>query len=183
MLGTQVLEDISIQIYKQIIYAYNNKSESGILSQGHVLDTLINDMDMLLSSNSYSLLGNWLESSKKLGENDEEKELLEYNARNQITLWGPNGEIHDYANKNWGGLMKSYYATRWRIFIGQLYDTVAKGKKDFDVKKFTKLLLVFEKAWTNDRDKFPTTTRGDSILLSKMLIKKYEHFYMNERKN
>ena len=32
-------------------------------------------------------------------------DLYEYNARNQITLWGPNGEIDDYAAKNWAGLI------------------------------------------------------------------------------
>ena len=31
---------------------------------------------------------------------------LEFNARNQVTLWGPNGEINDYAAKSWGGLVK-----------------------------------------------------------------------------
>ena len=31
--------------------------------------------------------------------------MYEYNARNQITLWGPNGEIDDYAAKNWAGLI------------------------------------------------------------------------------
>lgn len=25
------------------------------------------------------------------------------NAKNQVTLWGPNGEIKDYANKQWSG--------------------------------------------------------------------------------
>jgi hypothetical protein len=34
----------------------------------------------------------------------QEKQLYEYNARNQITLWGPRGEIVDYANKQWAGM-------------------------------------------------------------------------------
>lgn len=33
----------------------------------------------------------------------QESDLYEYNARNQITLWGPSGEIKDYANKQWAG--------------------------------------------------------------------------------
>lgn len=33
----------------------------------------------------------------------QDEQLFEYNARNQITLWGPNGEIVDYANKQWSG--------------------------------------------------------------------------------
>lgn len=36
----------------------------------------------------------------------QEKQLYEYNARNQITLWGPRGEIVDYANKQWAGSSK-----------------------------------------------------------------------------
>ena len=31
------------------------------------------------------------------------------NARNQITLWGPKGEIVDYARKQWAGLIDLYY--------------------------------------------------------------------------
>ena len=37
----------------------------------------------------------------------QEKQLYEYNARNQITLWGPRGEIIDYANKQWAGMFIS----------------------------------------------------------------------------
>ena len=37
----------------------------------------------------------------------QEKQLYEYNARNQITLWGPHGEIVDYANKQWAGMFIS----------------------------------------------------------------------------
>lgn len=37
----------------------------------------------------------------------QEKKLYEYNARNQITLWGPRGEIVDYANKQWAGMFMS----------------------------------------------------------------------------
>ena len=38
----------------------------------------------------------------------QEKQMYEYNARNQITLWGPRGEIVDYANKQWAGMFISY---------------------------------------------------------------------------
>ena len=43
--------------------------------------------------------------------------FYEYNARNQITLWGPTGEISDYASKQWGGLISSYYVPRWKMFV------------------------------------------------------------------
>ncbi|RMZ17522.1 hypothetical protein D0860_00372 [Hortaea werneckii] len=43
--------------------------------------------------------------------------FYEYNARNQITLWGPGGEISDYASKQWGGLVGSYCLPRWAMFV------------------------------------------------------------------
>ena len=43
--------------------------------------------------------------------------LYEFNARNQITLWGPQGNILDYAAKQWSGLVSSYYLPRWMIFF------------------------------------------------------------------
>jgi hypothetical protein len=33
----------------------------------------------------------------------------------QITLWGPDGNILDYASKQWAGLVGDYYASRWQV--------------------------------------------------------------------
>jgi len=89
---------------------------------------LLNDQETLLASNVNYLLGTWLEASKKWGTTPEEKRLNEFNARwylsiklsdrNQITLWGPNGEIVDYASKAWSGVYKDYYIPRFVSFVG-----------------------------------------------------------------
>jgi len=52
------------------------------------LDLLV-DLDTLLASDEHFLLGPWLEDAKALGVDEKERELYEYNARNQISLWGP----------------------------------------------------------------------------------------------
>jgi len=44
----------------------------------------------------------------------------EWNARNQITLWGPKGEILDYAVKQWAGVTADYFKPRWDLFIREL---------------------------------------------------------------
>jgi alpha-N-acetylglucosaminidase len=44
-------------------------------------------------------------------------DLLTYNARDQVTLWGPKREISDYASKERSGLVGGYYAKRWEIWI------------------------------------------------------------------
>ena len=78
--------------------------------------------------------------SKALATTDAESRLYEFNARNQITLWGPDGgfifldiiyfckanllgQILDYAGKQWSGMVSDYYIPRfqrssiWTTFI------------------------------------------------------------------
>lgn len=50
-------------------------------------------MDRILSSSTDFLLGTWLEQAKEMGTTDAERQLFEINARNQITIWGPKGQI------------------------------------------------------------------------------------------
>ena len=67
--------------------------------------------------------------SKALATSDAESRLYEFNARNQITLWGPDGgsifldivsfcnfsllgQILDYAGKQWSGMVSDYYIPR-----------------------------------------------------------------------
>ena len=57
---------------------------------------LLEDLDRILATNKNFLLGPWLESAKALATNQQERKLYEFNARNQITLWGPDGQILDY---------------------------------------------------------------------------------------
>jgi len=57
-----------------------------------LLELLLN-MDKLLATDEHFLLGIWLENAKNLSISDDEQRLYEYNARNQITLWGPDGNV------------------------------------------------------------------------------------------
>ena len=64
------------------------------------MSSLLADMDKLLSANNRFLLGHWLADAKSWATDNAESKLLEYNARNQITLWGPDGEVGLCERKN-----------------------------------------------------------------------------------
>lgn len=51
------------------------------------------NIDKLLATDEHFLLGVWLENAKNMSTDDQERRLYEYNARNQITLWGPDGNV------------------------------------------------------------------------------------------
>ena len=147
-----------------------------VSKHGQELQEAFNDIDQLLATDRYSLLGNWLESAKSWGDNEAAKVNLEFNARNQITLWGPNGQIEDYANKNWAGLMKTYYSQRWVLFVDELLSCLDAGK-DYDDKAFRKKLFDSEMEWNHDTTPFPTEPEGDIVELSKAVLKKYTRYY------
>merc|ERR1719232_1393268 len=99
-------------------------------------------MDELLGSNEHFLLGKWLNSAKTVpNATVEDIKLYEFNARNQITLWGPNGEIMDYAAKQWSGLFSSYYTPRWILFFATLESSLMAGNNTFDAPAFRKKFI------------------------------------------
>ena len=55
-------------------------------------------MEEVLASDTHFLLGLWLEAAKARATSDEERKLYEYNARNQITLWGPTGNVSAHSS-------------------------------------------------------------------------------------
>ncbi len=123
------------------------------------------------------LLGRWTEAAKEFGTNEAERTLLEFNARNQvapssgcrrlmerplcarrvqITLWGPHGEITEYASKPFSGLVSDYYARRWTMFMEAL-----RQKGGFDAGSFNSRVREFEQRWQRERKTFPVRAKGD----------------------
>jgi len=72
--------------------------------------------------------------------------FYEYNARNQVTLWGPTGQISDYASKQWGGLISSYYIPRWQRFFDYTLMNGTTSTKGVNAA-LSASLLAFEEAW------------------------------------
>lgn len=87
---------------------------------------LILDQDRLLGTRAEFRLGRWTAMARALGQTDEEKDLYEKNARMLLTTWGDraqceSGGLHDYANREWQGLLSSYYYPRWKVFFYRAY--------------------------------------------------------------
>ncbi len=83
---------------------------------------LILDQDTLLGTRTEFRLGRWIEMARALGQTEAEKDLYEKNARMLLTTWGDRaqcetGKLHDYANREWHGLLSSYYYPRWKGFV------------------------------------------------------------------
>lgn len=119
------------KIYSNIQKAIAKQDEIALALLHHEFREILIDMDAILKTDCSQTLGAWIEQARKLAiQVDDEKivDLYESNARYQITLWGPRGEINDYASKQWSGLISDYYLLRWEILFEELSKVITSGK-------------------------------------------------------
>lgn len=133
------------EIYAAMVSAFEKKDLEAFKQTSDSFLLLMKQQDLLLSSNSHFRLDTWVNAAKQMGQTSAEKTLLVKNAKTQLTYWGPDNpdtDLHEYANKEWGGLMRSYYIPRWEMFITALTAEL-QGKKT-ELPDF----FQWEKKWT-----------------------------------
>lgn len=118
----QALADLG----KLMLDSINSASGAERASIANRFLDLILDQDRLLGTRTEFRLGRWTEMARALGTTDAEQSLYEKNARMLLTTWGDraqceSGGLHDYANREWQGLLSSYYYPRWKAFFHNNY--------------------------------------------------------------
>ncbi|KAK3832336.1 MAG: tim-barrel domain-containing protein [Linnemannia gamsii] len=155
-------------LHRELVDAYKAKDLKRTRAWGqHVLDVIL-DTDRLLSTHTHFMVGPWIRdarvSAKVVATSttatatastpasmNQYRDYLEYNARNQITWWGPQGQasLTDYASKEWGGIVKEYQYPRWQIFVNRLV-TAVERRSTLDYQAFLADVLKKESAWMQE---------------------------------
>ncbi|KAL6895990.1 glycoside hydrolase family 89 protein [Trichoderma longibrachiatum] len=139
----QVLVNSFEDLYKDLVDAYNKSSSATVIrSRGAKLVSLLKTLDAVLATDENFQLAPWIEQAR--ASDPSAADFFEFNARNQITLWGPQGQIEDYASKQWAGLVGTYYAERWQQFVDYL---AATKPASYNQTAFHEKLLIWETAW------------------------------------
>lgn len=169
----QVLSGQFPRMHQQVVDAYRASDRPGLAAAGARLLDLLRDMDRLLAAREEFLLGRWIEDAKRWADSDDERRLYEWNARTQITLWGPrDGILHEYARKQWSGMLVDFYLPRWEMFIKKLDASIASGAA-FDQNAFETEMQKWEEAWTHETKAYPTRPSGDVVAIASELWRKY----------
>ena len=118
-------------------------------------------------------LQTWNEAARSWGKTPSEKDYYERCARTILTIWSNNTGLTDYANRQWAGLVKSYYKPRWMMFCDDIIADIEDGKlvseKNFDAR-----LRYHEINWTEPvRTPIDYTLPGDPVALSREIIQRY----------
>ncbi|KAK4887646.1 hypothetical protein RN001_003917 [Aquatica leii] len=172
-LTRQVLQVSIDEYYKTVRKSFKQRKVNDFQNVSAEFLDMFLDTEKILQSDKSFLLGSWLSAAKNLALTFHEKQLYEYNARNQITLWGPNGEIVDYANKQWSGMVSEYYFERWRLFINAMNDSLINQTTFNESGVIKKIFEEVEKPFTFSRKVFPVHPSGDTIAIAQEIRSKW----------
>lgn len=145
----QVISNAFLATYTSLISAWNTSSSSSssstpnststVSAHATTLQSLLQTLDTTLSTLPQFSLSSWLSSARaraldppstSTSNTTDISSFYALTALNQITLWGPDAEINDYASKSWGGLVAPYYLERWRVFLEYLASVGVEGYED-----------------------------------------------------
>ncbi|CAM8912675.1 unnamed protein product [Rhodiola kirilowii] len=176
-LTRQALAKYANQLFLEVIEAYESQDIHKVTHLSQRFVNLVYEMDMLLSCHDGFLLGPWLESSKQLAVNEQQKMQYEWNARTQITMWFDNTEeeaslLRDYGNKYWSGLLRDYYGPRATIYFKYLIESLSTGN-NFRLTDWRREWIKLTNDWQSGRNLYSIKSFGSSLNTSRWLYEKY----------
>jgi len=159
-IARQVLANDARRLLPLIRAAYEAKDRTTF----HALTSeWMHDMDLedtLLSTNEYFLLGRWLGYVPAWSTTPDDLRQTEYDAHSILTTWGDrtaSAELHEYGNRDWAGLVSTYYAPRWRLYFDSLDASLRTGTPPTPIDWY-----AFGDAWNRANTQYATEPVGDT---------------------
>lgn len=170
----QFLQNKIELLYPEIKIAFALKDLNQLKKIQNTFESMMYDLDDILQTNEKFLLGKWISTARAIASNQLEELLYEYNARNQITTWGPNGEIVDYAYKQWAGVVRDYCLPRWQVLFYELADSIQNNNGKWnDGKCRKKIFKQVEEPFTVAHKEYNDQADGDTIAIAQKILKKW----------
>lgn len=158
----QAIAEQARYVYDEIVAAYKAKDRKMFdYTTKCFLDILL-QQDRLLSSMPDFMVGGWIRSARNLGQNEQERNHYEWNARVQITTWGnrsaaERGGLREYAHKEWNGVLADFYYPRWKAYFEALAATLdGKPMKQLD-------FYAMDEKWTLLHNVYPYEAQGNPV--------------------
>ena len=184
--GRQALADLSVPLYFRVVKAFRSGDHKAYSAAKSRFMELGSDLDGLLATRREFLLGHWIADARGWGTTPDERDLYERNARYLLTLWGPPSHgafLHDYACRQWSGLMGGFYLKRWEKFFEFIETQPATYSEDGlyrvmdrpgdESSPFYSALTAWEASWCSGHEASPAEPAGDSLAISAGLLAKW----------
>lgn len=117
-------------VYDNIINHYRSGKKNDLRKEKDRFLGMLLQMDSVCSLHEGFTLHKWLNDARAKAKNPGEDKQFVQNAKVQISYWGPAdpaSSLIDYANKQWSGMLRSYYYRRWQPYLDSLIAGVETG--------------------------------------------------------
>ena len=151
-------------------YRASDAEKAGEISEKMM--QLLEDIDALAACDQQLSLQRWLDDASACAKTPQEARYYRRNARTLITIWGNECSITDYATRLWSGLVKSYYAPRWKEYTERILQCIQEGK-EYDQASFFGWCEEFEREWAANDAEITYNEPVDPVKLSRELLSKY----------
>lgn len=190
----QVMSNYVANLYDKVMYGYSNKDVNIFERSSNAFLKICEELDGLLQTRPELTLHEHLKEAGELAFSDKDKENFELNLLTQITLWGPIGDTvnYDYAWKEWGGMIKSYYVKRWQSFFEalayefpkrRLFSTTTKKqhceRNIYRGNKFYKSYAEFERKWLSTVNP-DAPSEENTVETARKMLEKYKRAILED---
>lgn len=157
-------------VYPVVVAAYKAADKELFASASARFLNLILLQDRLLATHRNFKVGRWIGDARRMGATAAESDLYEWNARVQVATWGnrhaaEQGGLHDYAHKEWNGMLRDYYYIRWKAYFDELAGRLeGKAAKHID-------FYAMEEAWTLQHNVYAEQPEEDPIEVAKQTMR------------
>lgn len=143
----QVLSNEAFQCHRKMSHAFQKHQIEEFDIYARQFLQILDEMEKVTGSNEYYRLDRWVRQAETLAKNSDDfsRKLYVWNAKILITTWGSyeqseKGRLHDYSNRQWSGLIKSFYKPRWERWIEE-------RKRELEGEDFEESINWFEWEW------------------------------------
>lgn len=171
----QVLSNQSRILLPQIKAAYDAKDLTLFNEYAKKWLEWMTLIDEVVATNSQTMLGTWLAQTKSWATNEEEAARFEYDARSLLTVWGheqPSKDgLRDYANREWAGLVGTFYYDRWKTYFTELNNALKEERAPQQINWYK-----MGDEWARSQNDYPTKPTGDIHRISEKVLQQLTSF-------
>ena len=159
------LADVLRQVLANAIQEYTHKIDAALRAKDSAsfdkyaqkLLGAADWVDSISAARPETMVGTWIQKAKDRAADTDDlrRYLYPFNARALITTWGSlkqanDGQLKDYANRQWSGLTKDFYKARWAAYLNAAREELS-GARHQETDWFP-----MEWRWVLDEKEYPT---------------------------
>ncbi len=135
----QSIRNRALAVRARFTKAYRAGDRAGMVAARDEFLGMCDQMTEVLRTCPEFSLDDWIRDARAWGKNEAEKDYFEMNARTLITLWGDTTHLSDYANRDWDGLVETFYKVRWQMFFDAVLAAFDAGEPFVNITSSHKL--------------------------------------------